>query len=86
LNNYLVEIAMDTVTAQDANRHFSALLRKVAQGQEVVVTSRGTPVARMVPVVRGGALRQAARGALLAHLSAQATTGSRGWTRDELYD
>lgn len=77
---------METVTAQDANRHFSALLRKVEQGQEVVVTSRGTPVARMVPVARGQSLRQAARAALLAHLSAQAATGPRTWTRDELYD
>ena len=77
---------METVTAQDANRHFSALLRKVQQGQEVLVTSRGTPVARMVPVTRDHSLRQAARAALLAHLSEQAAAGSRDWKRDEVYE
>ena len=77
---------METVTAQDANRHFSALLRRVTQGQEVVVTSRGKPVARMVPLGHGGGLRRAARAALLAHLSEQPATDARGWTRDELYE
>ena len=62
------------------------MLRKVEQGQDVLVTSRGTPVARMVPVARGHSLRQAARAALLAHLSEQAAAGPRDWTRDDLYE
>lgn len=77
---------METVSAKDANRHFSALLRKVAQGQEVLVTSRGTPVARMVPMSKGHSTRLAARELLLKRLADQATTGHRNWTRDELYD
>lgn len=77
---------METVAAQDANRHFAALLRKAAQGQEVVVTAHGTPVAHTVPVARGRALRQAAGAALLARLRAQPVAGARDWARADLYE
>ncbi len=36
-----------TVTATEANRRFSALLREVAAGRTVLITSRGKVVARM---------------------------------------
>lgn len=38
-----------TVSAADANRHFSKLLRAVREGARVTVTSRGHPVAEMAP-------------------------------------
>jgi prevent-host-death family protein len=37
------------VTATEANRRFSALLREVANGTPVVVTSRGQAIARIQP-------------------------------------
>ena len=40
--------AMKTVSARDANQHFSKLLAEVEAGQEVVITRRGRPVARLV--------------------------------------
>ncbi|MEW6581278.1 MAG: type II toxin-antitoxin system prevent-host-death family antitoxin [Actinomycetota bacterium] len=39
----------------EARTHLSALLRRVAAGDEVEVLRRGRPVAPIVPVPRGGA-------------------------------
>ena len=79
---------MKTVSAADANRQFSSLLRRVAQGEQVVITTRGKPVATLAPLapVRDRA-RDAARARLLARLKSQPASGvQRNWTRDELYD
>jgi prevent-host-death family protein len=38
-----------SVSAADANRRFSDLLRGVRQGQSYVVTSHGRPVAKLIP-------------------------------------
>ena len=76
---------MRTITASDANRNFSSLLRDVASGESVLIVSRGTPVARISPVdVKNG--RMAAQEALLLRLSGQNATGERDWTRNDLYD
>lgn len=50
--NWLEESGEDTLSvgAFAAKTHLSALLDKVAQGREVVITRRGEPVARLVPV------------------------------------
>ncbi len=37
------------VPAAQANRQFSELLRAVAQGESVLITSRGKPVATLAP-------------------------------------
>jgi prevent-host-death family protein len=39
---------MKIVSARDANQHFSKLLADVEAGEEVVITRRGRPVARLV--------------------------------------
>jgi prevent-host-death family protein len=78
---------MKTVTAAVANRQFSAVLREVAQGGSVMVTSRGKPVATIAPVRSAKAARAgAAKRRLLAHLAQVQPVGVRDWTRDELYD
>lgn len=40
---------MKTSTIVEAKSHFSALLSAVANGEEIIVTRRGQPVARIVP-------------------------------------
>ena len=40
---------MIEVGAFDAKTHLSSLLNKVAQGEDVLITRRGIPVARLVP-------------------------------------
>jgi len=77
---------MKTVSAATANRQFSSLLREVALGERVTVLSRGKPVAAMVPVAAEDLQRKEARRALLDRLSHQPASGSRNWTRSELYE
>jgi prevent-host-death family protein len=78
---------MKTITASEANRQFSAVLRDVAEGHSVLVTSRGKPVATIQPVrQRSRSTLSAAKRRLLEHLDAMPVLGTRNWTRDELYD
>lgn len=73
------------ISAADANRKFSQVLREVREGRSFVVTSHGRPVARITPVEQQR--RSKAKAALLAHLKARPVGKPIGrWTRDELYD
>lgn len=77
---------MRRVTAADANRHFSRILREVRSGSAVTVTSRGVEVAMIVPVGTGtDEARERAKSALLARLRDQRPAGA-SWTRDDLYE
>ena len=40
---------MKTVSAANANRHFSKILRDVRAGETVLITSRGEPVGQIQP-------------------------------------
>ena len=42
---------MITVGAFEAKTHLSNLLERVAEGEEVIITKHGKPVARLVPAV-----------------------------------
>lgn len=77
---------MKTISAGDANRHFSSLLRDVATGEVITVLSRGKPVATIAPARSGNGEREAAKLNLLTRLRQQITSGSRNWTRNELYE
>lgn len=77
---------MKTISAADANRHFSNVLRDVATGKVVTVLSRGKPVATISPAGSGGREREAAKLDLLERLRQQKSSGGRNWTRDELYE
>ena len=75
------------ITAAEANRYFSKLLREAQDGRSSVITSHGRPVARLVPIAPADIARDAARDALLGRLRSQAATRPIGrWTRDELYE
>ena len=74
------------VSAADANRSFSQILREVREGASYVVTSHGRPVARIVPFKADLDARLAAREALFKRLDAQPTMNLGPWTRDELYE
>ena len=73
------------VTAADANRRFSELLRTVRRGKSVLVTSHGRPVARIVPVVDDDRTAAGARSTLFARLRVERVGRIGRWTRDELY-
>lgn len=86
---------MRTVSAADANRHFSKLLREVANGEPVIVTSHGRPMVRIVPMSaeerleaeRVEADRQRAWEDFVLHLRTRpALNIPITWTRDDVYD
>jgi len=72
------------ISAADANRKFSQLLREVREGRTYIVTSHGRPVARISPVEEQR--RSKAKAELLAHLADQPIRRVGGWKRDNLYD
>jgi prevent-host-death family protein len=74
------------VSAADANRRFSELLRTVKKGRSIVVTSHGKPVAKITPLVEDERVAEGARSALFARLRTQRAVTVGRWTRDELYD
>ncbi|MBS7699641.1 MULTISPECIES: type II toxin-antitoxin system prevent-host-death family antitoxin [unclassified Chelatococcus] len=76
----------ELVSAADANRKFSLILRNVREGRSYVVTSHGRPVARIVPADKHGSLVSGARAALLSRLERQPAVSAGRWTRDELYE
>ena len=79
---------MKTISASEANRQFSAVLRRVTQGERITVTSRGKAVATIEPIRRRAeaARAGAARRRLFERLAQVSAVGSRHWTRDDLYD
>ncbi len=43
---------MKTIGASEARTHFAHLLKRVANGEQIVITRHGTPVARLVPFAK----------------------------------
>lgn len=83
---------MVTVSARDANQQFSSLLETAARGEQVTITRRGIPVARLVPIT-DSPLTQAElevvrrREEILARFDEGYEGGSfADWTREELYE
>jgi prevent-host-death family protein len=76
----------ETVSAADANRKFSLILRGVREGQSYVVTSHRKPVARIVPAEKHEGLKAGARAVLLSRLERQPVVQVGRWSRDELYE
>jgi prevent-host-death family protein len=72
------------ISASEANQQFSRVLREVADGESYTVTSRGRPVARIVPIdpeAKSGKFT-----ALVEKWSNKPTRYSGPWTREDLYD
>lgn len=75
----------ETVSAANANRRFSRLLRAVREGHSYVVTSHGKPVAKIVPIGKHDELAAETRTTLLSRLLSERLAEIGPWTRDELY-
>ncbi len=76
----------EIVSATEANRGVSRILRRVRDGHSFVVTSQGRPVARIAPITNREELVPGARAALLSRLERQPVVDAGRWTRDELYE
>lgn len=77
----------ETISAADANRNFSTLLRRVREGHVIIVTSHGKPVAKIVPTNESHDQTAAsARAALFERLDREPVVDIGKWSRDELYE
>lgn len=76
----------ETMSAADANRRFSFLLRGVREGRSYLVTSHGKPVARIVPAGKHEKVAARALRTLLSRLEKQPVIEVGRWSRDELYE
>jgi prevent-host-death family protein len=79
---------MRSVSAREANQSFSKLLQAVAEGEEIVITRRGKPVARLAPMEAVADVEQQAEiDRIIARLREGVDLGEPvRWTRDELYE
>lgn len=64
---------MREIGAFEAKTHLSALLEAVEAGEEIVITRRGRPVARLVPADTDGLARRAEALSRIAALRAELT-------------
>jgi prevent-host-death family protein len=78
-----------TVTLRDANQNFAKYVRRVEAGEEIIITRRGEPVAKLSPVSGKRVLTPA------QHAAVERTRKrlEKGWPlgigkfdRDSLYD
>ena len=70
---------MDTVGAFDAKTNFSALLERVERGEQIVITRRGKPVARLMPIATARKVKVSDAMARLRKLRKGATLGGLSW-------
>lgn len=85
--HYKMTSMTESISAAEANRQFSRLLRGVREeGATYIVTAHGRPVARIGPVDAADEVRASARDELLDELRKRAATGARNWTREEMYE
>lgn len=75
-----------SISAAEANRLFSAVLRDVRGGDSYIVTSHGRPVAQIIPFRSGDRVGVAARVALFTRLTDAPVRSIGRWTRDELHE
>ncbi len=79
---------MKTVSAREANQSFSRLLAAAADGEEVLITRRGKPVARLGPVstVEFDNKRAAAVKRMIELMKRGIPLGGVKVVRDEIYE
>jgi prevent-host-death family protein len=79
---------MKAVTAREANQSFSRFLGEAERGAEIVITKRGRPVAKLVPVqpTDGDDARRAAAERAIELMKKGLDLGGRRFTRDEIYE
>jgi prevent-host-death family protein len=70
---------MDTVGAFDAKTNFSALLERVERGEQIVITRRGKPVARLMPIATARKVKVSDAMAKLRKLRKGARLGGLPW-------
>jgi prevent-host-death family protein len=78
-----------TVTLRDANQNFAKYIREAESGNELVITRRGVPVAKLIPASGKRVLtpeQQAALARTLKRMKKGWALGDWKITRDEIYE
>lgn len=73
------DIMETTVSATEANRRFSELLRNVREGNSYIVTSHGRPIARISPPEAEQAAPVETKAAFLSRLASQPIVEAGSW-------
>jgi prevent-host-death family protein len=69
----------ETVGAFVARTHLSELLDRVERGEEITITRRGKPIAKLAPVASGGADKARSAAKELRALSREINPGAFDW-------
>ena len=72
------------VSATEANQRFPELVRKVSAGDSYIVTSRGKPLIKMVPLEKK--LSKGSLEEFYAKCDARGPIITGPWKREDLYD
>lgn len=70
---------MATIGSFEAKTKFSALLERVEQGEQILITRRGKPVARLMPIAPVRKEKVSAAMERLRKLRKGTTLGGLGW-------
>jgi prevent-host-death family protein len=79
----------ERISLREANQHLSRYVAAVESGDEFVITRRGQPVARLVPVKcerRLSTEQQAALARTVERMRTGYRLGGKGFRRDDLYE
>ena len=77
---------MRFVTAREANQGFSNILKQAEQGDPVVITRRGRPVAMLIPYATSDARERELAVEHIVGLMRQGVPIGRQFTRDEMHE
>ncbi len=59
---------METINIHQAKTHFSKLIERIAQGEEIIIAKAGKPLARMIPFHEHRSPRTGAQWKGLVHI------------------
>jgi prevent-host-death family protein len=79
----------EIISIRDANEHLSRYLERVEQGAEIIITRRGKPIARMLPIESRPRLsdaQQAARERLRERMKRGYSLGGDRVDRETLHE
>lgn len=74
------------ISLREANQHLSRYIEAAEQGEEIVITKRGRPVAKLVKINDEPELTQEQAKALHRLFAARLTLHGKPYRREEIYE
>lgn len=79
----------EQITLREANQNFSSFVRHLVAGQELVITNRGVPVAKLVGISSSkklSAKQKVIKSRLMKKLKKGYSLGGKKFVREDLYE